>query len=104
MKRRHDPAAGAEIRPDAVEAASSTKLEQVEREHILRVLRETGGVVSQRHGYPSRAATENLKRSDAEAGDLSQGSLSMPGLTILGHVTIYGYQASRHRLGSENSS
>jgi formate hydrogenlyase transcriptional activator len=36
----------AEIRPDAMEAAGSATLEQVEREHILRVLRETGGVVS----------------------------------------------------------
>ncbi len=36
----------AEIRADAVETQSSSTLEQVEREHILRVLRETGGVVS----------------------------------------------------------
>ncbi len=36
----------AEIRPDALEAASNATLEQVEREHIIRVLRETGGVVS----------------------------------------------------------
>jgi transcriptional regulator with GAF, ATPase, and Fis domain len=37
----------AEIRQDALEAAgSSATLEQVEREHIVRVLRESGGVVS----------------------------------------------------------
>jgi transcriptional regulator with GAF, ATPase, and Fis domain len=36
----------AEIRADAIETQSSSTLEQVEREHILRVLRETGGVVS----------------------------------------------------------
>jgi formate hydrogenlyase transcriptional activator len=36
----------AEIRPDAILIAGSTTLEQVEREHIIRVLRETGGVVS----------------------------------------------------------
>jgi formate hydrogenlyase transcriptional activator len=36
----------AEIRPDAVPIASSTTLEQVEREHIIRVLRESGGVVT----------------------------------------------------------
>jgi PAS domain S-box-containing protein len=36
----------AEIRADAVETHSSSTLEQVEREHILRVLRETGGVIS----------------------------------------------------------
>lgn len=36
----------AEIRPDASQSAGSSTLEQVEREHIMRVLRETGGVVS----------------------------------------------------------
>ena len=36
----------AEIRQDSVETAGSATLEQVEREHILRVLRESGGVVS----------------------------------------------------------
>lgn len=36
----------AEIRPDASQSAGSSTLEQVEREHIVRVLRETGGVVS----------------------------------------------------------
>jgi formate hydrogenlyase transcriptional activator len=36
----------AEIRGDAIETQSSSTLEQVEREHILRVLKETGGVVS----------------------------------------------------------
>jgi PAS domain S-box-containing protein len=36
----------AEIRPDALEPAGNSTLEQVEREHIIRVLRETGGVVS----------------------------------------------------------
>jgi transcriptional regulator with GAF, ATPase, and Fis domain len=37
----------AEIRADAMEPAGSRTLEQVEREHIIRVLRETGGVVSE---------------------------------------------------------
>jgi len=36
----------AEIRPDAMPMASSTTLEQVERDHIIRVLRESGGVVT----------------------------------------------------------
>ena len=36
----------AEIRQDAGEAAGSPTLEQVEREHIIRVLRECGGVVT----------------------------------------------------------
>jgi formate hydrogenlyase transcriptional activator len=36
----------AEIREHAVAPQSGSTLEQVEREHILRVLRETGGVIS----------------------------------------------------------
>jgi formate hydrogenlyase transcriptional activator len=36
----------AEIRKDAVAAVGSATLEQVEREHIIRVLRESGNVVS----------------------------------------------------------
>jgi transcriptional regulator with GAF, ATPase, and Fis domain len=36
----------AEIRHDAQEAAGTETLEQVEREHIVRVLRESGSVVS----------------------------------------------------------
>ena len=36
----------AEIRPDASTSAGSATLEQVEREHILRVLRESDGVVT----------------------------------------------------------
>ena len=34
------------MRPDTPEAGSSVTLEQVEREHITRVLRESGGVVT----------------------------------------------------------
>ena len=33
-------------REDAPESAGDSTLEQVEREHIIRVLRDTGGVVS----------------------------------------------------------
>lgn len=36
----------AEIRPDMKQAASTATLEQVERDHILRVLKESGGVVT----------------------------------------------------------
>jgi len=36
----------AEIRHDATEAAGGATLEQVERDHIVRVLRESGGVVT----------------------------------------------------------
>jgi transcriptional regulator with GAF, ATPase, and Fis domain len=35
-----------EIRPHAVQAASDITLDQLEREHIVRVLRESGGVVT----------------------------------------------------------
>ena len=35
-----------EIRQDALEPAASATLEQVERDHIVRVLRESGGVVT----------------------------------------------------------
>jgi formate hydrogenlyase transcriptional activator len=36
----------AEIRQDALESAGSVTLEQVQREHVVRVLRESGGVVT----------------------------------------------------------
>jgi transcriptional regulator with GAF, ATPase, and Fis domain len=36
----------AEIQQDAQEAASGATLEQVEREHVVRVLRECGGVIT----------------------------------------------------------
>ena len=36
----------AELRPDAVEAAAGGTLADMEREYIIRVLRETGGVIS----------------------------------------------------------
>jgi formate hydrogenlyase transcriptional activator len=36
----------AEIRPDAKQAISTSTLEQVERDHILKVLKESGGVVT----------------------------------------------------------
>jgi PAS domain S-box-containing protein len=36
----------AEIRADAMESAGSATLEQVEREHVIHVLRESGGVVT----------------------------------------------------------
>jgi transcriptional regulator with GAF, ATPase, and Fis domain len=43
-----------------VVAATGGTLEDVEREHILQVLRETGGVVGGRHGAASRLG---LKRT-----------------------------------------
>jgi hypothetical protein len=52
----------AEIRPDAMPIASNTTLEQVEREHIIRVLRESGGrresTARRRHRCVVSAETE----------------------------------------------
>ena len=55
----------AEIRADALEAAGANTLEQVEREHILRVLRDTGGVVSKaaaRLGVPRTTLNAMMKK------------------------------------------
>jgi formate hydrogenlyase transcriptional activator len=55
----------AEIRADASEAAGASTLEQVEREHILRVLRDTGGVVSKaaaRLGVPRTTLNAMMKK------------------------------------------
>ncbi len=63
----------AEIRPDAVESASSTTLEEVEREHILRVLRETGGVVSTtatRLGLPRTTLNAMMRKLEISRKDL----------------------------------
>ncbi len=65
----------AEIRADASEPAGNSTLEQVEREHIIRVLRETARS-GQQGGYPSRNASDDLECPDAEARHLSQGSLT----------------------------
>ncbi|HYM09558.1 MAG TPA: sigma 54-interacting transcriptional regulator [Bryobacterales bacterium] len=63
----------AEIRAGAVEAASSMTLEQVEREHILRVLRETGGVVSTtatRLGLPRTTLNAMMRKLGISRKDL----------------------------------
>jgi formate hydrogenlyase transcriptional activator len=55
----------AEIRADALDAAGANTLEQVEREHILRVLRDTGGVVSKaaaRLGVPRTTLNAMMKK------------------------------------------
>jgi PAS domain S-box-containing protein len=55
----------AEIRADAMEPAGSRTLEQVEREHIIRVLRETGGVVSEaatRLGMPRTTLNAMMRK------------------------------------------
>lgn len=63
----------AEIRPDAVEAPGSMTLEQVEREHILRVFRETGGVVSTaatRLGLPRTTLNAMMRKLGVSRRDL----------------------------------
>jgi formate hydrogenlyase transcriptional activator len=63
----------AEIRPDAMPVAGSGTLEQVEREHILRVLRETGGVVSTaatRLGLPRTTLNAMMRKLGISRKDL----------------------------------
>jgi formate hydrogenlyase transcriptional activator len=55
----------AEIREDASQAAGANTLEQVEREHILRVLRDSSGVVSKaaaRLGVPRTTLNAMMKK------------------------------------------
>ena len=55
----------AEIRADAMAPSGSRTLEQVEREHIIRVLRETGGVVSEaatRLGMPRTTMNAMMRK------------------------------------------
>jgi formate hydrogenlyase transcriptional activator len=55
----------AEIRSDSMEPAGSRTLEQVEREHITKVLRETGGVVSEaahRLGMPRTTLNAMMRK------------------------------------------
>jgi PAS domain S-box-containing protein len=55
----------AEIRPDALEASSDTTLAHMQRDHIVRVLRETGGVVSKaatRLGLPRTTLNAMLRK------------------------------------------
>ena len=63
----------AEIRADALEAPVSGTLEQVEREHIVRVLRETNGVVSQaatRLGVPRTTLNAMMRKLGISRKDL----------------------------------
>jgi formate hydrogenlyase transcriptional activator len=62
-----------EIRPDALEPAGNSTLEQVEREHIIRVLRETGGVVSKaatRLGMPRTTLNALMRKLGISRKDL----------------------------------
>jgi PAS domain S-box-containing protein len=62
-----------ELRADAVEGASSDTLEQVEREHIIRILRETAGVVSAaavRLGIPRTTLNAMMRKLGISRKDL----------------------------------
>lgn len=63
----------AEIRADASAPAGDSTLEHVEREHIIRVLRETGGVVSKaatRLGMPRTTLNAFMRRLAISRKDL----------------------------------
>jgi len=63
----------AEIRADASETATSDTLEQVEREHIIRVLRESGEVVSKaatRLGVPRTTLNAMMRKLGISRKDL----------------------------------
>jgi PAS domain S-box-containing protein len=63
----------AEMRPDALEPAGNRTLEQVEREHIVRVLRETGGVISTaatRLGMPRTTLNAMMRKLGISRKDL----------------------------------
>jgi len=62
----------AEIRVDAVEAPLSATLAEVEREHIVRILRETNGVISvaaTRLGLPRTTLNAMMRRLDISRKD-----------------------------------
>jgi formate hydrogenlyase transcriptional activator len=63
----------AELRGAAAEAVSGSTLEEVERDYILRVFRETGGVVSAtatRLGIPRTTLNAMMKKLGISRGDL----------------------------------
>jgi formate hydrogenlyase transcriptional activator len=63
----------AELRAAAVETAGSSTLEEVERDYILRVFRETGGVVSAaatRLGVPRTTLNAMMKKLGISRSDL----------------------------------
>jgi len=63
----------AEIRADAVQAPNGATLEQVEREHIIRILRQNGGVVSAtatRLGLPRTTLNAMMRKLGISRKDL----------------------------------
>jgi PAS domain S-box-containing protein len=62
-----------ELRADAAESGGSSTLEDVERDHILRVFRETGGVISAaaaRLGMPRTTLNARMKKLGVSRSDL----------------------------------
>ena len=63
----------AELRADAPESGGNSTLEEVERDHILRVFRETGGVISAaatRLGMPRTTLNAMMKKLGISRSDL----------------------------------
>jgi formate hydrogenlyase transcriptional activator len=63
----------ADIRPDVLEPAGDSTLERVEREHVVRMLRETGGVVSKaaiRLGMPRTTLHALMRKLSISRKDL----------------------------------
>ncbi|MCU1338583.1 MAG: sigma-54 dependent transcriptional regulator, Fis family [Bryobacterales bacterium] len=63
----------AELRASAAEASGGSTLEEVERDYILRVFRETGGIVSTaatRLGVPRTTLNAMMKKLGISRGDL----------------------------------
>jgi formate hydrogenlyase transcriptional activator len=63
----------AELRADAPEAGGNSTLENVERDHILRIFRETGGVISaaaNRLGVPRTTLNAMMKKLGISRSDL----------------------------------
>ena len=63
----------AELRADAPEAGGNSTLEDVERDHILRIFRETGGVISAaatRLGMPRTTLNAMMKKLGISRSDL----------------------------------
>src|ERR1700675_13724 len=63
----------AELRADSPEAGGNSTLEEVERDHILRIFRETGGVISAaatRLGMPRTTLNAMMKKLGITRNDL----------------------------------
>jgi transcriptional regulator of acetoin/glycerol metabolism len=63
----------AELRDDAPDTGGNSRLDSVERDHILRIYRQTGGVTSaaaHRLGVPRATLTAMMKRFGISSSDL----------------------------------